>query len=47
MHVEVRAVSALERTARGKTPFVIHRPSVKELLNTTRAHGACSTINSA
>jgi phenylacetate-CoA ligase len=47
MHVEVRAVSALERTARGKTPFVIHRPPVKELLNTTRAHGACSTINSA
>jgi phenylacetate-CoA ligase len=39
MQVEVRAVSALERTARGKTPFVIHRPVVKELLNTTRAQG--------
>ncbi len=39
MHVEIRSVSALERTARGKTPFVIHRPAVKELLNATRAHG--------
>lgn len=39
MHVEIRSVTALERTARGKTPFVIHRPSVKELLNKTRAHG--------
>jgi phenylacetate-CoA ligase len=40
MQVEVRAVSTLERTARGKTPFVIHRAAVKELLNTTRAQGA-------
>jgi phenylacetate-CoA ligase len=39
MHVEIRSVTALERTARGKTPFVIHRPAVKELLNNTRAHG--------
>lgn len=39
MHVEIRSVTALERTARGKTPFVIHRPLVKELLNSTRAHG--------
>jgi phenylacetate-CoA ligase len=39
MHVEIRSVTALERTARGKTPFVIHRPLVKELLNNTRAHG--------
>lgn len=39
MQVEIRAVTALERTARGKTPFVIHRPAVKELLNTSRAHG--------
>ncbi|HWK49499.1 MAG TPA: hypothetical protein VNR40_06405 [Steroidobacter sp.] len=39
MHVEIRSVTALERTARGKTPFVIHRPPVKELLNGTRAHG--------
>lgn len=39
MHVEIRSVTALERTARGKTPFVIHRPQVKELLNSTRAHG--------
>lgn len=39
MQVEIRSVTALERTARGKTPFVIHRPAVKELLNNTRAHG--------
>lgn len=39
MHIEIRSVTALERTARGKTPFVIHRPPVKELLNNTRAHG--------
>jgi len=37
MHVEIRAVTALERTARGKIPFVIHRAPVKELLNATRA----------
>lgn len=39
VQVEIRSVSALERTARGKTPFVIHRPQVKELLNNTRARG--------
>lgn len=39
MQVEIRTVSALERTARGKTPFVIHRPQVKELLENTRVHG--------
>ncbi|WP_157994376.1 phenylacetate--CoA ligase family protein [Peristeroidobacter agariperforans] len=39
MTVEIRSVTALERTARGKTPFVIHRPPVKELLDNTRAHG--------
>lgn len=39
MHVEIRSVTALERSARGKTPFVIHRPQVQELLNNTRAHG--------
>lgn len=47
MQVEIRAVKALERSARGKTPFVIHRPPVRELLNETQAHGACSTINGA
>jgi phenylacetate-CoA ligase len=47
MQVEIRAVSTLERTARGKTPFVIHRPAVKELLNTTRAQHAWSTVNGA
>ncbi|MDY6949526.1 MAG: hypothetical protein SXG53_27910 [Pseudomonadota bacterium] len=40
MHVEIRTVTALERTARGKTPFVIHRPPVKQLLNSTRAQAA-------
>lgn len=39
MQVEIRTVTALERTARGKTPFVIHRPQVKQLLSTTRVHG--------
>jgi len=39
MQVEIRTVTALERTARGKTPFVIHRPQVKRLLDSTRAHG--------
>ncbi|MET0534719.1 MAG: hypothetical protein ABW171_10890 [Steroidobacter sp.] len=33
MQVEIRPVNALERTARGKTPFVIHRASVLELLS--------------
>lgn len=33
MEVEIRNVTALERTARGKTPFVIHRPPVKALLS--------------
>lgn len=37
MQVEIRAVNALERTARGKTPFVIHRSAVTELLSSTRA----------
>jgi phenylacetate-CoA ligase len=39
MQVEIRSVTTLERTARGKTPFVIHRPQVKQLLDSTRAHG--------
>lgn len=39
MEVEIRTATALERTARGKTPFVIHRPPVKELLKNTQAHG--------
>jgi phenylacetate-CoA ligase len=38
--IEVRSVAALERTARGKTPFVIHRPPVKALLSDTRAQGS-------
>lgn len=37
MQVSVERVATLERTARGKTPFVIHRPAVKALL---RAAGA-------
>jgi phenylacetate-CoA ligase len=39
MQVEIRSVTALERTARGKTPFVIHRPQVKELIENTRVRG--------
>jgi phenylacetate-CoA ligase len=37
MRVSIERADALERTARGKTPFVIHRPAVKALL---RAAGA-------
>jgi phenylacetate-CoA ligase len=32
MRVDIRSVDELERTALGKTPFVIHRPVVRELL---------------
>lgn len=32
MRVDIRRVEALERTALGKTPFVIHRPAVRALL---------------
>ena len=32
MQVTIERVDALERTALGKTPFVIHRPAVKEAL---------------
>jgi phenylacetate-CoA ligase len=32
MQVRVEVVEMLERTARGKTPFVIHRPPVREAL---------------
>lgn len=32
MQVRVQYVAELERTSAGKTPFVIHRPAVKELL---------------
>jgi phenylacetate-CoA ligase len=38
--VEIRSVLSLERTARGKTPFVIHRPAVKDLLRATSTRGA-------
>jgi phenylacetate-CoA ligase len=41
MRVEIRRVDALERTALAKTPFVIHRPAVRELLD--RASGAGAT----
>ena len=37
IEVDIRNVTALERTARGKTPFVIHRPQVKQVLNNARA----------
>jgi phenylacetate-CoA ligase len=32
MRVSIERVEALERSARGKTPFVIHRPAVKALM---------------
>lgn len=40
MDIEIDSVAPLERTALGKTPFVIHRPAVKEVLKRTRAGGA-------
>ncbi len=35
MNVVVRPVQTLERTTLGKTPFVIHRPAVRSLLEST------------
>ncbi|HLS80577.1 MAG TPA: hypothetical protein VK025_04155 [Steroidobacter sp.] len=40
MRVEITRAEALERTARGKTPFVIHRPAVRALLEQGRARGS-------
>jgi hypothetical protein len=40
MQVDIRSVAELERTPRGKTPFVIHRAPVKALLNSARAPGS-------
>ena len=40
MRVDIRRADALERTALGKTPFVIHRPAVRELLQRARSRGA-------
>jgi hypothetical protein len=42
MRVEIRSVDALERTALGKTPFVIHRPVVREMLRRARSRGAAA-----
>jgi phenylacetate-CoA ligase len=39
MHVSVERSEALERTALGKIPFVIHRPQVRELLSSARDAG--------
>jgi phenylacetate-CoA ligase len=40
MRVEIRRVEALERTVLGKTPFVIHRPAVREMLRRARSREA-------
>jgi hypothetical protein len=32
MHVALEVTESLERAPNGKTPFVIHRPPVRELL---------------
>jgi phenylacetate-CoA ligase len=40
MRLDIEAVDVLERTALGKTPFVIHRPAVKQLLRGSRSRGA-------
>jgi len=42
MRVDVRRVDALERTALGKTPFIIHRPAVREMLRRARSAGAAA-----
>jgi phenylacetate-CoA ligase len=39
MRVDLESVEALERTSLGKTPFVIHRSAVKELLRAATAAG--------
>ncbi|HEY8538632.1 MAG TPA: AMP-binding protein [Steroidobacteraceae bacterium] len=39
MSIEIECVESLERTASGKTPLVIHRPRVKELLHAARSAG--------
>lgn len=39
MRLDIEAVDVLERTALGKTPFVIHRPAVKQLLRGSRNRG--------
>ena len=40
MRVDIRRVDVLERTVLGKTPFVIHRPAVREMLRRARNRGA-------
>ena len=42
MRVDIRRVDVLERTALGKTPFVIHRPPVRALLSRARSGEAVS-----
>jgi hypothetical protein len=42
MSVVLERVDELERTARGKTPFVIHRAPVKEHLQRGRSHMTAS-----
>jgi phenylacetate-CoA ligase len=39
MRVKVERADVLERTSLSKTPFVIHRPAVRELLNAARRPG--------
>jgi len=40
MRVDIRRADTLERTTLGKTPFVIHRPAVREMLRRVRSRGA-------
>jgi hypothetical protein len=40
MQVSIERSEALERSALGKIPFVIHRPQVRELLDRARDAGA-------
>jgi phenylacetate-CoA ligase len=46
MDVSIEIAESLERTALGKTPFVIHRPAVKALLKEIYAAGEDGTLGS-
>jgi phenylacetate-CoA ligase len=39
IRLDIEVVEALERTALGKTPFVVHRPAIKQLLRESRSRG--------
>jgi phenylacetate-CoA ligase len=42
MRVSIECTQSLERSSRGKVPFVIHRPAVRQLLDAARDRGAAA-----